>query len=55
MILVGFTDASITIHNLKAYDESCPKITRGHKYKDKDFDKGKDKDIDKMPVTPNIC
>ena len=29
----------ITIHILKAYDESHSKIIRGHKYKDKDNDK----------------
>ena len=33
------------------------KITRGHKYKDKDNykDNNKDKDIDKVPKKPNIC
>ena len=43
----------ITIHILKAYDESYSKIIRGHKYKDKDNDK--DKDTDKVPEKPNIC
>ena len=45
------------MHNLKVYDESYPKITRGHKYKDKDNDKynDKDKDTDKVPGTPNMC
>ena len=47
----------ITIHILKAYDESYSKIIRGHKYKDKDKDKDNDKDIDtdKVPETLNIC
>ena len=51
----------ITIHILKAYDESYSKIIRGHKYKDKDNDKdnGKDnvkkKDTGKVPETPGIC
>ena len=39
----------ITIHILKAYDESYSKIIKGHKYKDKD------KDTDKLPEKPNIC
>ena len=43
----------ITIHILKAYDESYLKIIRGHKYNDKDNDK--DNDIDKVPEKPNIC
>ena len=47
----------ITMHILKAYDESCSKIIREHKYKDKDNDKDKDKDKDteKVPETPNLC
>ena len=47
----------ITIHILKAYDESYSKIIRGHKYKDKDNDKDndKDKDTEKVPEKPNIC
>ena len=47
----------ITIHILKAYDESYSKIIRRHKYKDKDNDKDndKDKDTDKVPETLNIC
>ena len=53
----------ITIHILKAYDESYSKIIREHKYKDKDNDKDKDKDNDKdkdkdtekVPETPNLC
>ena len=47
----------ITIHILKAYDESYSKIIRGHKYKDKDNDKDndKDKDTEKVPETPNLC
>ena len=47
----------ITIHILKAYDESYPKIIIGHKYKDNDNDKDndKDKDTDKVPETSNIC
>ena len=51
----------ITIHILKAYDESYSKIIRGHKYKDKDKDKDKDndrdKDTDKEPenTTYPIC
>ena len=49
--------ALITIHILKAYDESCSKIIRENKYKDKDNDKDKDKDKDteKVPETPNLC
>ena len=43
----------ITIHILKAYDESYSKVIRGHKYKDKENDK--DKNADKVPETPNIC
>ena len=41
----------ITLHILKAYDESYSKIIRRHKYKDKDNDKDndKDKDTDKVP------
>ena len=38
---------SITIHILKAYDESYSKTIRGHKYKDKD--------TDIVPEMPNIC
>ena len=47
----------ITIHILKAYDESYSKVIRGHKYKDKDNDKenNKDKDTDKVPEKHNIC
>ena len=47
----------ITIHILKAYDESYSKIIRGHKYKDKDNDKDKykDKDTETVPGTPNLC
>ena len=51
----------ITIHILKAYDESYSKIIRKHKYKDKDNDKDndndidKDKDTEKVPETPNLC
>ena len=47
----------ITIHNLKAYDESYLKIIRGHKYKDKgdDKDNDKDKDREKVPETSDIC
>ena len=47
----------ITIHILKAYDESYSKIIRDHKYKDKDNDKDndKDKDTEKVPETPNLC
>ena len=44
----------ITIHILKAYDESYSKIIREHKYKDKDNDKDKDKDTEKVPATPDI-
>ena len=41
----------LTIHILRAYDESYSKIIRGHKYKDKDNEKDndKDKDTDKVP------
>ena len=48
---------SITIHILKAYDESYLKIIRGHKYKDEDNGKDNDKDkyTDKVPEKPNIC
>ena len=42
----------ITIHILKAYDESYSKIIREHEYKDKDNDK--DKDTEKVPETPNL-
>ena len=50
----------ITIHILKAYDESYSKITRGHKYKDNDIDNDneKHKDTDKVPENPKynaIC
>ena len=47
----------ITIHIMKAYDESYSKIIRRHKYKDKDNDKdnAKDKDTDKVLEKPNIC
>ena len=37
------SQTSITIHILKAYDESFSKIIRGHRYKDKD------NDADKVP------
>ena len=40
------SQSPITIHILKAYDESYAKIIRKHKYKDKD--------TDKVPETPNI-
>ena len=46
---------------MKAFDESCSKIIRGHKYKDEDNDKDKDKDTykdkdtEKVPETPNLC
>ena len=42
---------------MKAFDESYSKITRGHKYKDKDNGKVNDKDkyTDKVPEKPNIC
>ena len=59
-LLVGFK-TPITLHILKAYDESYSKIIRRHKYEDKDNDKGndrdndKDKDTDKVPETLNIC
>ena len=51
------SETPITIHILKAYDESYSKIIRGHKYKDKDNDKDndKDKDTEKVPEKPNIC
>ena len=47
----------IIIHILKAYDESCSKIIREYKYKDKDNDKDndKDKDTEKVPETPTLC
>ena len=47
----------MTIHILKAYDESDSKIIKEHKYKDKDNDKDndKDKDTEKVPETPNLC
>ena len=51
----------LTIHILKAYDESYSKIIREHKYKDKDNDKANDKDKDndkdteKVPETPALC
>ena len=47
----------ITVHILKAYDESYSKIIREHKYKDKDNDKDndKDKDTEKVPETPTLC
>ena len=49
----------ITIHILKAYDESYSKIIREdeYKYKDKDNDKDntKNKDTEKVPETPNLC
>ena len=47
----------ITIHILKAYDESYSKIIRGHKYKDKDNDKDNDKDKDtyKVPENPTYA
>ena len=43
----------ITVHILKAYDESYSKIIREHKYKDKDNDK--DKDTEKVLETPKLC
>ena len=47
----------ITIHILKAHDDSYSRIRRKHKYKDKDNDKDddKDKDTDKIPETANMC
>ena len=45
------SETPITIHILKAYDESYSKIIRGNKYKDKD----NDKDTEKVPENPNIC
>ena len=47
----------ITIHILKAYDESYSRVIREHKYKDKDNDKhnNKDKDTEKVPEKPNLC
>ena len=44
-------ETPITIHNLKAYEESYSKIIRDHEDKDKDDDK----DIDKVSETPSIC
>ena len=41
----------ITIHILKAYDESYSKIIRD---KDNDKDNDKDKDTDKVPEIPQI-
>ena len=48
---------TITIHIMKAYDESYSKIIRGHRYKDKgnDKDNDKEKDTDKVPEKTNIC
>ena len=43
----------LTIHILKAYDESYSKVIRGHKYKDKENEK--DKNTDKVSETPEIC
>ena len=43
----------ITIHILKAYDESYLKIIRGHKYNDKDNDK--DKNTYKVPENPTYA
>ena len=50
------SQTSITIHILKAYDESYSKIVRGHKHKDKHNykDNDKDKDTDKVPEKNNI-
>ena len=51
----------ITVHILKAYDESYSKIIREHKYKDKDNDndndkdKDKDKGTEKVPETPTYA
>ena len=47
----------MTIHILKAHDNSYSKIRRKHKHKDKgnDKDDDKDKDTDKIPETANIC
>ena len=45
----------ITLHILKAYDESYSKIIREHKYKDNEKDDDKDKDKDKVPEIPSIC
>ena len=50
---MNYSQTPITIHILKAYDESYSKIIRGHKYKDKDNDK--DNDTDEVPEKPNIC
>ena len=46
----SYASQTLTIHILKAYDESYLKIIRGHKYKDND----KDKDTDKVPEKPNM-
>ena len=43
----------LTVHILKAYDESYSKIIREHKYKDKDNDK--DKDTYKVPESPTYA
>ena len=58
--MINNTEASqtpITIHILKAHDNSYSQIIREHKYKDKDNNKDndKDKDTDKVPETSNIC
>ena len=52
-----FLPTLITIHILKAYDESYSKIIRGHKCKDKDNDKynDKDKDTHKVPENPTYA
>ena len=41
----------ITMHILKAYEDSYSKIIRDHEDRDKDDDK----DTDKVSETPNIC
>ena len=46
----SYASQTLTIHIMKAYDESYSKIIRGHKYKDND----KDKDTDKVPEKPNM-
>ena len=49
------SQTSLTIYILKAYDKSYSKITRGHKYKDKDNDKDNNKDTDEVPQRPYMC
>ena len=47
----------ITIHILKAHDDSYSRGRRERKYKDKDNDKDDDKykDTDKITETANMC